>query len=197
MTTHNFLPAEYFQHMSQALIQAGVHRPTLIIDKQRLDENLDALLSVIETGFDYRIVAKSLPSVPLLKYIMQRSGSNRLMSFHLPFLHHVVEHIPQADILLGKPMPVAGANEFYQWHQTLKHTTFTPNKQLHWLIDSIDRLRQYQTLAKELNCSLNINLELDVGLHRGGFNANNEKNKYASARVTKQTRHINIHTAQK
>lgn len=177
MTTHNFLPAEYFQHMSQALIQAGVHRPTLIIDKQRLDENLDALLSVIETGFDYRIVAKSLPSVPLLKYIMQRSGSNRLMSFHLPFLHHVVEHIPQADILLGKPMPVAGANEFYHWHQTLKHTTFTPNKQLHWLIDSIDRLRQYQTLAKELNCSLNINLELDVGLHRGGFNANNEKNK--------------------
>ena len=116
MITQSQLATDYFAQISHALMQAGAHRPTLVVDKQRLDENLDALLKVIQTGFDYRIVAKSLPSVPLLEYIMQRSGSNRLMSFHLPFLLHVVEHLPHADILLGKPMPVAAARQFYQWH---------------------------------------------------------------------------------
>jgi D-serine deaminase-like pyridoxal phosphate-dependent protein len=182
MTINNLLSAEYFNSMSQALTQAGAYRPTLVVDKQRLDDNLNALLSVLQTGFDYRIVAKSLPSVPLLKYIMQRSGSNRLMSFHLPFLLHVVEHLPEADILLGKPMPVAGARQFYQWFSSQTDSSFVPDKQLHWLVDSVDRLRQYQDLAKNLscsnnNCTMNISLELDVGLHRGGFNADSDKNR--------------------
>lgn len=181
---NTLLSAEYFNSISQALAQAGAYRPTLVVDKQRLDENLNALMSVIQTGFDYRIVAKSLPSVPLLKYIMQRSGSNRLMSFHLPFLLHVVEHLPEADILLGKPMPVAGARQFYQWFESQADSLFVPDQQLHWLVDSVDRLRQYQDLAKDLSCAnnnlaaknvtVNISLELDVGLHRGGFNADTD-----------------------
>lgn len=158
-------------------MQAGAHRPTLVVDKQRLDQNLEALLKVIQTGFDYRIVAKSLPSIPLLKYIMEKSGSNRLMSFHLPFLVHLVKHIPQADILLGKPMTVHGARQFYQWQQqhvlsqnkAAADSLFQPDTQLHWLIDSLERLTQYQALAKELNCIINVHLELDIGLHRGGF----------------------------
>lgn len=179
LLSNTLLSAEYFNSISQALTQAGAYRPTLVVDKQRLDENLDALISVIETGFDYRIVAKSLPSVPLLKYIMQRSGSNRLMSFHLPFLLHVVENLPEADILLGKPMPVAGARQFYQWFESQTNSRFVPAQQLHWLVDSVERLRQYQDLAKDLSCAnnhctMNISLELDVGLHRGGFNADTD-----------------------
>jgi D-serine deaminase-like pyridoxal phosphate-dependent protein len=169
--------AEYFHNISQALKNSGTFKPTLVLDKTRLDQNLDHLLAVIQRGFDYRIVAKSLPSIPLLEYIMQRSGSNRLMSFHLPFLFHVVKHLPQSDVLLGKPMPVAAARQFYQWHQSLDNSTFSPQKQLHWLVDSLERLQQYQVLAKELNCNLNINLEIDVGLHRGGFSNNDELRK--------------------
>jgi len=177
MIIKNPLSADYFQQMSRALVQAGAHRPTLVVDKQRLDHNLDELLKVIQTGFDYRIVAKSLPSIPLLKYIMQKSGSNRLMSFHLPFLMHVVENLPRADVLLGKPMTVAGARQFYHWlqQQDGNAENFKAEKQLHWLVDSLERLQQYQALAKELNCNLNINLEIDVGLHRGGFSADTKK----------------------
>jgi D-serine deaminase-like pyridoxal phosphate-dependent protein len=174
MTSTNSTSADYFHQLSRALVQAEVHQPVLIVDKQRLDTNLDHLLSVIQMGFDYRIVAKSLPSIPLLNYIMEKSGSNRLMSFHLPFLFHVVKHLPHADILLGKPMTVAAARQFYQWHQTLDGSAFNPAKQLHWLVDSLERLQQYQALAKKLNCCLNINLEIDVGLHRGGFNADSQ-----------------------
>lgn len=173
--------AHYFNEISQALKQAGAHRPTLVIDKQRLDQNLSSLMKVIQTGFDYRIVAKSLPSIPLLKYIMKQSGSNRLMSFHLPFLLHVVKNLPHTDILLGKPMTVSGARQFYQWQQHIQSTKeqgyeFQPEKQLHWLVDSLERLKQYQELAKELNCTLNINLELDIGLHRGGYVGNDKNN---------------------
>jgi len=173
------LSAEYFHRISQALEDAGSFRPTLVIDKARFDENLKHLMDVIQQGFDYRIVAKSLPSIPLLEYIMERSGSNRLMSFHLPFLFHVVKHLPHADVLLGKPMPVAAARQFYSWHATLSSasltsSSFKPAEQLHWLVDSLDRLLQYQELAKSLGCVINVNLEIDVGLHRGGFINNDE-----------------------
>ena len=173
------LSAEYFHRISQALEDAGAFRPTLVIDKARFDENLKHLMDVIQQGFDYRIVAKSLPSIPLLEYIMERSGSNRLMSFHLPFLFHVVKHLPHADVLLGKPMPVAAARQFYSWHATLSSasltsSSFKPAEQLHWLVDSLDRLLQYQELAKSLGCVINVNLEIDVGLHRGGFINNDE-----------------------
>ena len=163
------LSAEYFHRISQALKDAGAFRPTLVIDKAHFDENLKHLMDVIQQGFDYRIVAKSLPSIPLLEYIMERSGSNRLMSFHLPFLFHVVKHLPHADILLGKPMPVAAAQQFYNWHSTLSSSSFKPAEQLHWLVDSLERLQQYQDLAKNLGCVINVNLEINVGLNRGGF----------------------------
>lgn len=168
------LSAEYFHRISQALKDAGAFRPTLVIDKAHFDENLKHLMDVIQQGFDYRIVAKSLPSIPLLEYIMKRSGSNRLMSFHLPFLFHVVKHLPHADILLGKPMPVTAAQQFYNWHSTLGSSSFSsssfkPAEQLHWLVDSLERLQQYQDLAKNLGCVINVNLEINVGLNRGGF----------------------------
>ena len=76
---------QYFENLKTALHKAGISTPTLVIDKQRLDHNIDQLMNVINQGFNYRIVAKSLPSVPLLQYIMHRTGTQRLMSFHLPF----------------------------------------------------------------------------------------------------------------
>lgn len=160
----------YFQNLSHALQQAGCCAPTLVIDKERLDRNIDQLINVLNRGFDYRIVAKSLPSVPLLQYIMRRTGTHRLMSFHLPFLMHLVEHLPAADILLGKPMPVAAARRFYQWHAAqTANVCFSPEMQLQWLIDNNDRLRQYELLAQGLNTRMRISLEIDIGLHRGGF----------------------------
>lgn len=165
----------YFQELTQALQMAGVSQPTLVIDKHRLDRNIDHLIDVMNRGFDYRLVAKSLPSIPLIQHIMRRTGTIRLMSFHLPFLMHLVEHIPSADILLGKPMPVAAAKQFYQWHQQQTSSMcFDPSLQLQWLIDTTQRLHQYQALAQAHNITLRINLEIDIGLHRGGFQPNDD-----------------------
>ena len=160
----------YFKALTEALHESGICTPTLVLDKERLDRNIDHLIDVLNKGFDYRLVTKSLPSIPLLQYVMRRTGSQRVMCFHLPFLLQVVSQIPSADILMGKPMPVRAARHFYDWHQ--KQTSsmcFSPDLQLQWLIDSPERLDQYERFAEERGLNLRVSLEIDVGMHRGGF----------------------------
>ena len=97
---------------------------------------------------------------------MARANTNALMVFHQPFINEIAQSIPQADVLIGKPMPVNAAATFYQ---KLIPGGFDPQTQLQWLIDSPERLAQYQKLARQFGVRLRINFELDVGLHRGGF----------------------------
>lgn len=161
--------APYFSTLSSALDSVGAARPTLVIDKARMLENLSTLTTHLQGRFNYRIVAKSLPSLDLLRLVMQSSGSQRLMLFHQPFLNQVAAQLPQADVLMGKPMPVAAAAAFYH-HFNSKSAAmgFRPEQQLNWLVDSPARLAQYNTLAKSLGQTLRVCIELDVGLHRGG-----------------------------
>jgi D-serine deaminase-like pyridoxal phosphate-dependent protein len=156
----------YFTQLSQALDRAQFSKPTLVIDKNRLESNVAALKNHIGERFDYRVVAKSLPSLSLLETVMNTSNTQRLMLFHQPFLTQVAASLPHSDVLMGKPMPVVAANNFYQAHNI--GAEFKADRQLQWLIDSPARLIQYQRLAKRLGISMNINIELDVGLHRGG-----------------------------
>ena len=40
------------------------------------------------------------------------------MVFHQPFLNLIANELPNTDVLLGKPMPVAAAARFYEQHTT-------------------------------------------------------------------------------
>lgn len=155
----------YFLALQEAVRQAGLSRPTLVIDRDLLAENISTLSGHIGNRFDYRIVAKSLPSLPLLREVMDRSGSRKLMLFHQPFINEVAKALPAADILLGKPMPVQAAANFYR---QFSGGGFDPGKQLTWLLDTPERLSQYAELARQSGQQLRICIELDVGLHRGG-----------------------------
>lgn len=157
---------DYFLTLQNAVKQAKLARPTLVIDKARFNQNINTLKDHLRPGMNYRIVAKSLPSLPLLEYVMKETGTNRLMVFHQPFLNLVADKLPDADILLGKPMPVAAAARFYEH---LTGTRFDPARQIQWLIDTKERLAEYAALARDKNINLRINIELDVGLHRGGL----------------------------
>jgi D-serine deaminase-like pyridoxal phosphate-dependent protein len=66
-------------------------------------------------------------------------------------------------MLLGKPFPVIAARHFYD---ALGAGADYAEPQ--WLIDTPERLQQYIQLARERPRALRVNLELDVGLHRGG-----------------------------
>ena len=156
----------YYADLGKALDRAGRARPTLVVDRQRLLANADVLRRHLEGRHGYRVVAKSLPSLPLIEAVMQRTGTDRLMVFHQPFLNLIAEALPDTDVLLGKPMPVAAAARFYDQHDG---RAFDASRQLQWLIDSDERLRQYRQLAQQRNLRMRVSLEIDVGLHRGGL----------------------------
>ena len=63
-------------------------------------------------------------------------------------------------------MPVRAAETFYN---TLGNARFDPATKVQWLIDTPERLLQYQSLARRLGVRMRVNVEIDVGLHRGGL----------------------------
>ena len=158
---------EYFAQLNRTLRANAIDHPVLVIDLDRLDRNIDRVIqsAAIAPAKTYRVVVKSVPSPQLVDYIAERANSQALMCFHRPFIEAMAKLRPKADILIGKPMPVSAARHFYANHQG----PFDPATQLQWLIDTEARLAQYLAMAKELGIKLRINLELDVGLRRGGF----------------------------
>lgn len=155
----------YFAQLERSLRDQGIARPTMLVDLDRFDRNVDTV--VAEAGArPLRWVTKSLPSPRLLEHAMKRAGTVRLMSFHQPFLNQIARELPASDVLLGKPMPVVAADRFHRAHVP---GPFDPARQLQWLIDTPERLRQYRELAAGRDLRLRINVEIDVGLHRGGI----------------------------
>jgi len=136
--------------------------PSVLLDLDLLDANLAALKQQLNPRAAYRLVVKSLPAAGLIDYVMQHTGSQRLMCFHLPFLQQCAAQFPQADILLGKPLPIQAARQF------VAHAPVGALPRVQWLVNNHERLQQYLALARGLGTRLRINIELDVGLHRGG-----------------------------
>jgi len=153
----------YFDAIRSALLKAGIATPVLIIDKERLVENVDVLMSHLPVDMKYRVVSKSLPSMQLIDFVANRANTDRLMTFNLEMLQELSNS--RYKQLLGKPLPVAAVSRYYNSVLDRKSADH-----IQWLVDSEKRLRDYASLASELDLVLKINLELDVGLHRGGFN---------------------------
>ena len=179
----------YFDQLNQSLKKDGPYKPSMVVDLDRLDINIDAVSQAITQPKKFRIVAKSVPSVDLIKYTMLRANTNRVMVFHQPFINVLSREAPTSDMLVGKPLPVQAAARFYEEHRRnplnneglqwlsnklseslgmVMPSSFQPERQLQWLIDTPERLGNYLALAQQLNEKMLINIELDVGLHRGG-----------------------------
>ena len=124
----------YFSALNSNLKNQGNFIPSMLVDLDLLDKNIEILKQQLNPNVDYRIVAKSLPSPDLLGYIMEKSKTNKLMVFHQPFLTTLASEYPQSDILMGKPMPVKAAEVFYK--KLSSDNSFNTSTQLQWLIDS-------------------------------------------------------------
>lgn len=159
----------YFQALNEELKRYKNAVPRLLIDLDALDHNIAELKSALKEGVDFRIVVKSLPSPQLLQYLLESLEAANLMVFHQPFLTQLLPLLGQeADVLLGKPMPIQTLQYFYE-NLPAESMAFNPFTQVQWLVDTQGRLEQYQVIAKEKAWKLKVNLEIDVGLHRGGF----------------------------
>ena len=164
---------EYFTRLNQMLKGYKRAIPCLLIDLDRLDQNLDTLNASLQPGMEFRVVVKSLPSPELISYVMNKMQTQRLMVFHQPFLSDLSTKLDsEADILLGKPMPVKTAAYYYANLET-SALSFDPYRQIQWLVDTWQRIQEYIALAQSLGQKLRLNLEIDIGLHRGGFRNRN------------------------
>jgi len=160
--------AEYFARASQALRAAGIATPTMVVDRDRLLANARQVMRNIDGRLPLRLVAKSLPCLPLLDLLMQTMQTRRLMVFNLPYLQQLAAQRGDVDLLLGKPLPVAAAAEFYR---SFQGGQFQPERQLQWLVDTSERLAQYRDLARSRKVDMRVSVEIDVGLHRGGVDS--------------------------
>jgi len=156
----------YFAALQAALKRAGVAEPTLVIDRPRLEANIAAVRTTLApTALGLRAVSKSLPAPDLLKLVMAGSNTDRLMVFNGVMLDEMIAFEPNADVLLGRPLPAAQVADFVHRHANSPAPAARPQ----WLADSGHRLRQYAEIARANDAPLRINLEIDVGLHRGGL----------------------------
>lgn len=154
----------YFAGLSAALKRAGLMHPVLVIDQQRLSANIAAIRSRVTAGkLPLRVVAKSLPAPGLLGAVVAGMGTERLMVFSAEMLLQLLPLHPLADYLLGKPLP---ASEFAR---VIDRAGAEAIGGIQWLIDTPERLAAYGAIAKARNLNWRASLEIDVGLHRGGF----------------------------
>ena len=155
----------YFQQLGRDLTAAGFGTPQILIDLDRLDANADSIAG--EIGRDrYRIVEKSLPSLDLLDYIRKRTGSDRFLVLHLPFLPALLQAIPAADVLVGKVQPVAAVSRFFAEIAEAERAQVAAR--VRFLVESRARLDELAALAGALSLTLQVGVEIDVGLHRSG-----------------------------
>lgn len=152
-----------FQNYQKILQEAQLFTPCVVVDLDILDQNIRKAQNHLSSQLAFRVVVKSLPFHGLYHYVAQKMGTNRFMVFHGPNIQEVIQTSADqsSSILLGKPMPVAEAHRFYRDN--------APDHAIQWLIDSPSRLKEYHELALQKQLKIQINLEIDVGLHRGGF----------------------------
>jgi len=166
----------------------------MMIDRAAMQHNVHQIVKSVGADKTWRVVVKSLPSVPLLRETMRLGKTTALMVFHQPFLNEVARSFPEADVLLGKPMPVAAVKTFFSQYNRERRRVrreFVAERQIQWLIDSLERLLQYQQLARELGVRLRVNFELDVGLHRGGLTST-EQLRVALRTIADDPEHLEL-----
>lgn len=158
----------YYQQLNTLLKHIGTGMPQLIVDVAALNHNLVITQQQIPHSLHPRLVVKSLACMALLQHCATQLKTQRYMLFHFAHLKTLFESMPQADVLFGKPMPIQALNH------TDKAFLQATQLQVQWLIDSEQRLGQYLKFAEQHQLCLRINIEIDVGLHRGGLKTINE-----------------------
>lgn len=153
--------SSYYETLIRATEKAGLHRPVLVLDQQRLQANLSYLRNNLPAGITLRLADKSLPVPDLLELGFDAFGTHHVMSFHLPLTSRVLARFPKAQALMGKPMPVAAAAAFLAEAGDAERVT--------WLIDSTRTFSAYRAQANETGVPLRVAFEVNIGLGRGGF----------------------------
>lgn len=160
----------YFKQLNHDLKKQGIATPQLIVDHAALTQNIQhvQIRLAYAKHVKPRLVVKSLACLDLLKLLSMQLHTQRFMLFHQPHIIAILENFAEADVLLGKPMPAQAVDYFYQQHSQWS------DAKIQWLVDTTQRLQQYLEIAQSYSICLQVNIEIDVGLHRGGVQSSRQ-----------------------
>ena len=162
--------SEYFEPVSAELKAHGVARPMVLIDLDRLDQNLAVLNSHIQPPLKFRVVEKSLPCFALIKYILDHTGSNRVSGVppSLPAVADGRSCRRTISYLFGKTVLIDGVKEYLAGLTPAQRVQSTEKVQ--WLIDSAQTLREYIDFFHSQGLKVSAaNVEIDgPGAQAGG-----------------------------
>ncbi|HXQ46602.1 MAG TPA: alanine racemase, partial [Caulobacteraceae bacterium] len=117
------------------------------------------------SGLALRVVSKSLQAPALIEAVCRGLKTERQMAFNGVMLDETVRTRPDADVLLGRPLPALQVEAFVRRHGNSAAAAARPQ----WLVDSPTRLAQYAAIGRSHDRRMRVSLEIDVGLHRGGI----------------------------
>ncbi|MEQ1855806.1 MAG: alanine racemase [Longimicrobiales bacterium] len=157
-----------FVAWNATLRASAAERESAFVDLDAVDHNLRLVGGRLGSKFGLRLCDKSLPSLPLLEYMMQAAGTNRIMAFSEEMVRDLLVRFgSDVDILLGRPASVAALARTFATLDELGGES-NPAGSVRWLVDTPERMQQYAAFAAERGEAISISVEIDVGLHRGG-----------------------------
>jgi D-serine deaminase-like pyridoxal phosphate-dependent protein len=158
-----------FVAWNEALRKNAGGRESALVDLEAIDHNLKLVGETLGSSIALRLVAKSLPSIQLLEYMMVTACTNRIMAFSEGMVRDLLCRFgSDVDILLGRPETVDAADRTFNTLDAHSSGGVNPAAGVRWLVDTADRMQQYADLATARSVEINIAVEIDVGLRRGG-----------------------------
>jgi|GEM_PF-49203 len=158
-----------FATWNEELRSQAAGRESAFVDLDALDHNMKLVGAQLGSRIALRLVAKSLPSIRLLEYMMVSACTNRIMAFSEGMVRDLLCRFgSDVDILLGRPAAAEAAARIFATLDEQWPGDASPAAGVRWLVDTVDRLTEYRELADQRGSTLRIAVEIDVGLRRGG-----------------------------
>lgn len=150
--------------------EQGAGYPVLMLDLAALDQNTKVVVDFARAqGWGVRPALKSFRSPALISYLLNRLPQPRGLVFNLSEVDPIVAAAPRgADLMTGYP-PTFGELAAYLG---AKPPRGLRKHRLRILVDSVPLMEHLARLAKTTRrrVPVDVALELDVGMGRGGIN---------------------------
>ena len=168
----------YFQAIRNAI---GVgSQPRAFVDLDVFALNAKQVLSD-SAGKDLRLVSKSFSSIALLQKAMELGKTNKILLFGTEIASLLLTRLGSGfQGLYGHPIATSAIEQIIS-------TQPQAAAQIIFLVDSTIQLGELIVLAEKYNTPLQIALDIDVGLHRGGFDEVGDIEKAADMIATNPT----------
>lgn len=166
--------ADRFVAWNQELRDKAPGREAALVDLDAVEHNLKLVGAQLGSRFSLRLVAKSLPSIRLLEHMMVTACTNRIMAFSEGMVRDLLLRFgSDVDILLGRPATADAAARIFDTLDGQSPQGSNPSAGVRWLVDTPERMTSFRDLAEQRGVTIQVAIEIDVGLRRGG--ARNEE----------------------